>query len=711
LNKIWDMLSARVRSSRSSRFYALIIEITVFVLLVLIVLSGITPERYNLAVGDIAPLDIKAPKEAINEVATAKLQEQAAQAVPKKYMQDPTITWKTLNSIQHVFDIVSQAPPEERLSEIKNSIELNLQESTYSTLNEISAEELEELKVQTLSIVQDIMESGVKEESIAQSEALISNGFMTSTMPKPLRAAGEDIALRSLVPNMVLDKSATEKSQWDAINSVTPVRISRGEVIVEKGHKISEEQYQVLKSLGLVARDPKTNIVIAAGSVLLTLTLAILLMLYIKIFSPNILKKRRYITLLGLVILTVLLIGQGLKQVSGYLMPLPAGSVVVAILIHPRVAVALTTVLGILGGIILGGDFGLAVTNIVGGLAGIYSVARLSQRSDLTRSGLFISLANVCAIFGLGLVDGVELIEVLQQGLWGIINGVFSGVLAIGVLPYLENAFNITSPIKLLELSNPNQPLLKKLMLEAPGTYHHSIIVGNLAEAAAEAVGGEPLLVRVGAYYHDIGKVRRPYFFIENQLTSENPHDKIAPSLSNLIITSHIKDGVEIAQKHKVPEVVIDFIRQHHGTTLLSYFYHKALENEKNENTNIKESVFRYEGPKPQTREAAILMLADSSEAAVRSLSNPTPGRIEGMVRKIIKDRLNDGQFDECNITLKDLDTIAKAFSKVLSGIFHNRIEYPQNLKEIERGKVQNDGTNKSNGVKLRDTGTDANSN
>jgi len=247
----------------------------------------------------------------------------------------------------------------------------------------------------------------------------------------------------------------------------------------------------------------------------------------------------------------------------------------------------------------------------------------------------------------------------------------------------------LTTSSKLLELSNPNQPILRRLLMEAPGTYHHSIIVGNLAESAADAIGANSLLARVGAYYHDIGKIKRPYFFIENLINNnENPHDKLAPTLSTLILTAHIKDGLEFAKEYKLPKIITDIIAQHHGTSLISFFYHKAAENEKAENLNKAD--FSYEGPKPQSKEAAIVMLADSVEAGVRSLKNPTPGRMEAFVRKVIKDKLEEGQLEESDLTFRELDTIVQAFLRVLNGIFHSRIEYPdQVLKEIERRKVK----------------------
>ncbi|MDI3534423.1 MAG: cyclic-di-AMP phosphodiesterase PgpH [Thermosediminibacterales bacterium] len=708
LERIRDMLTESFlgRYFKNSLFYAVIIETVLFILLVVIVVSSITPEKYNLKVGDIAPVDIQAPKNAINEVATKKLQEAAADSVPTKYTQNPEITDQVENNLKNFFQKVYEIREndslndKERLEELKKSINIKLNDENLYTLLTAKIEDLKELEKNTLNLVKEILENGIKEDALDKAKTLITSGFYEYNMSRDLTSLGVEIAKNTIKPNMVFDKAATEKSKLEAINSVQPVMITKGEIIVEKGHKITEENLEIMKSLNLVAQDNKAYVNLVLGAVILVALLMTLMLIYIKFFSSSFFKKRRYITLLGLIILTVLLIGKGLYQISGYLIPVAAGSVLIAILLNPRTAVLVNLIMSVLVGLITGNVFKYVIVAIIGGITGIYGVTKVNQRSDLTRAGFLVAFTNMVTIIGLGLIDNGPLLEVLKQSMWGIVNGVFSAVLAIGSLPFLENAFGITSSVKLLELSNPNQPLLKKLLLEAPGTYHHSIIVGNLAEAAAEEVGGEPLLARVGAYYHDIGKTKRPYFFIENQLTSENPHDKITPSLSSLIITSHVKDGVEIAKKNGIPDVIIDIIQQHHGTSLLSYFYHEALQQDTAD--SVQESNFRYEGPLPQTKEAAIVMLADCVEAAVRSLSNPTSGRIEGMVRQIIKNKLNDGQLDECDLTLKDLDKIARAFSKVLMGIFHTRIEYPQALKDLERGKQKNDSNGKKSSNKGR---------
>ena len=257
----------------------------------------------------------------------------------------------------------------------------------------------------------------------------------------------------------------------------------------------------------------------------------------------------------------------------------------------------------------------------------------------------------------------------LGNGKWTLIR-----IFLVGTLPIWENLFGVVTPIKLVELANPNHLILKRLLMEAPGTYHHSVIVANLAENAAEAIGADGLWLE-GAYYHDIGKLKRPLYFKENQIATGNPHDKLSPTLSTHIIVSHAKDGVELAKEYKVPKVVQDFILQHHGTTAVAYFYHKAKEMDTDGRVEIDD--FRYGGPKPKKKETAIVMMADTVEAAVRSISDPTPGKVERLIRKLIKAKLEDKQLDDCHLTLKDLDTIANAFTGVMTGVFHERIEYP----------------------------------
>ncbi|WP_422444148.1 HD family phosphohydrolase [Thermoanaerobacterium sp. DL9XJH110] len=659
-----------------------------FALTILIFASSI-PQKYNIKVGDVAQENIVARKDAINTIATRKLQQAAADAVPKKYTLDHNITLEVKSDITHIFQTIREVrsrdylDDREKVETLKKLISKDLSEETYLSAIKMDDTGLRELETITKAVMEKIMEDGVKEDAIDRAKTYIIEEFKSIKIPQEMKNIGEDIAFSVIRYNMVYDREATERQQQEAMNAVEPVKITKNQILIEKGTTITSEHMELLKELGLLAQDRVSNFSFMLGTMLLVGILEGILFFSIYFYHRKLAFNNMYLSLMALIILATLVISLGVKTISNYMIPLAAGSMLISILISPSVALISSFVMDIVIGVMLGNDFTHSLVAFLGAVTGVFCTVKVAQRSDLTKAGGIISAVNFVLIFALGLLNNNSLWDTMRQIPWGIINGILSSVLAIGTLPFLESVFGITTSIKLLELSNPNQPLLRKLMIDAPGTYHHSIIVGNLAQAAAEAVGADPLLARVGANYHDIGKLKRPYFFIENQLTADNPHDKLNPSLSSLIITSHVKDGVEIAREYRLPLSIQDFIAQHHGTTLLSYFYKKAGENS-GEN-RLDEDGFRYDGPKPQTREVAIVMLADSVEAAVRSMSRPTPGKIDGLIRQIIKDKLADGQLDESDLTLKDLDRIAAAFSRVLTGIFHTRIEYPDKLKELER--------------------------
>ncbi len=490
-------------------------------------------------------------------------------------------------------------------------------------------------------------------------------------------------------PTLTVNEETTEELRVAARAATKKdvLRFKANQKIIGVGEIVDEKDYHVLEAYGLI--DSSNTWKSASGIALIVLIGIGAIWIYLLRYKRDIVSMFNRVVLIGLVMFLVLAIGRGVislnlggsefNSLSGMLIPVAWATMSIAILIGVDVALIVAVVLAIFVAFLidptLTTSFGLqtGIVALFGGFVGVYSVSNLSQRSDLARAGLFVSAVNILMISAIALTTGMRLSVWLVGLLLGTVNGVASSFLTVGALHWFESGFRITSSVRLLELSNPNRPLLKRLLMEAPGTYHHSILVGNLAEAAAEAVQADATLVRVGSMYHDIGKLKRPYFFIENQFTQDNPHDKIAPTLSSLIITSHVKDGLELARENKLPQQLQDIIAQHHGDGLVSFFYHKALE----EREDVPEEAFHYEGPKPQTKEAALVALADTVEAAVRSMKQPTPGRVEGLIRKIIKDKLNDGQLNQCDLTFQDLDRIAMAFVRVLSGIFHSRVEYP----------------------------------
>lgn len=683
-----------------------------FSITILIVFSSFSPKQVNLKVDEVAREDIQSKINAvvIDEKQTAELRKQAAERVQKVYQEDKYALANTTNEINSFFTTVNEILAAEgehdiqlqELIESTNSLrdEANLQLHSPTLAQYIinaRPEDLELIRQAALSVVQNLLSKPVTEEALPdiyqQAHAQVDSMGYSRTARDIIKL----VAINSLRPNLIYNAEATEKAIQEAVEAVQPVQknIKAGEIIVRAGDRVTAEQISILEQLGIQRTQSYTSTLIGAGIfVLLTFWLVIQ---FLRRYYPDIFKDDRLMLLIGLIFIIILLLTRFLTMIKisnnaeinalvGYLAPVAAGSMLIAILLDNRLAHFLTLIMALYVGLLTeGSQLFYGITAFVGGTVGVFKVYRLSQTSDLAKSGLYVALANIVTIVTLSMIGGsFSWNAVLVGTVIGAVNGILSSILMIGALPFLESAFSITSMMKLLELSNPNHSLLRRLLLEAPGTYHHSLMVANLAEASAEAVGANPLLVRVGAYYHDIGKLKRPEYFVENQRGFDNPHEKIAPALSALIITSHVKDGLEIAREAHLPDVVVDFIAQHHGTSLTKYFYSRALEEDRD--GSISPDSFRYEGPKPQSKEVALVMLADSVEAAIRSLQEPTEAKIKDMVKKIIKDKLNDGQLEACDLTFKDLETITQSFYTILEGIYHKRIEYPEVIvKEFER--------------------------
>ncbi|WP_018131835.1 HD family phosphohydrolase [Effusibacillus pohliae] len=659
-----------------------------FLCLFFLFYGNVTPTRYNYQVGDIAQEDIKAPTDAINTQATEQKRREAADNVQKVYNLDPTVEQKALATVNNLFDVAQRVIADPNLAQQQKKAELQkvpiaVRDQILDKLLAMSPNQLARVKNETDSLISFFLGKSFPEESLATAPAVLDSKLVGIDLPADARMVIRDLVLTSLRPNMVYDQKQTEELREKAKREVQEVRIFKGDLIVRKGELITQEKLGLLRDLKLLAEQP--NYKIYVGLALLLLFSLALLEVYMRIARSRLAANNHLLLLLSLVILLTATVMKIVSlaaplnlQAIGYLAPLAMGTMLLTILFDAPLAIIGSIIFSLFTALLFDFRFEYLFVGIVSALTGVFAVARVKHRLVLMRAAFIIAGVNLLAIATVqSLLSSVNFTwqGLLQALLFGLANGLLSGILTIGTLPFLESLFGILTPISLLELSNPNHPLLKKLLMEAPGTYHHSLIVGNLAETAAEMVGGDPLLCRVGGYFHDVGKAKRPMFFIENQNGRENPHDKVAPSLSHLIITSHVRDGVEMQEEYRLPKPIRDICEQHHGTTVLWYFYNKALEQEKNQSVNIDD--YRYPGPKPQTKEAAIIMLCDSVEAAVRSMSRPNPNRIEAVIRKIIKDRLNDGQLDECDLTLKDLDKIASALMKALNGIYHARIEYP----------------------------------
>jgi putative nucleotidyltransferase with HDIG domain len=415
---------------------------------------------------------------------------------------------------------------------------------------------------------------------------------------------------------------------------------------------------------------------------------------FLERFGKRILRSNTLIRILLAALLLILFTALAkafiVLSLPPYLIPLAGLSILGTILLGPRLMFLMVVITSVNVGILAGNDFFLtAILLLTSGFA-IYTVLRVGSRMELLRAGLLIALVSGIVTFAVVLIGGGSLRTVAEQGGIGTVNGLLSLMLAMVLLPLLENTFNILTPMKLLELSDPGNPLLQKLLRGAPGTFSHSMQVGNLAENAAERIGANPLLARVGAYYHDIGKLEHPNYFIENQIWRTNPHATLSPALSARIVKRHVKDGVEIGREWNLPEEVLDMVGQHHGTTRIEYFYRKALEDAIVSGASVRESDFRYSGPRPRSKESGILMLADSIEATVKSLEKPTPKRIEDIVVDTIRRKLEDGQFDECELTMHEIHETGEAIREALIGFIGPRIEYPEASAEKDVDPARN---------------------
>ncbi|WP_241765497.1 HD family phosphohydrolase [Caldicellulosiruptor morganii] len=409
------------------------------------------------------------------------------------------------------------------------------------------------------------------------------------------------------------------------------------------------------------------------GILLLLLILLLFMSIYFYLVEREFINScQSMATVTSILILNLLLI-KFLLPIPVFALPVFMGIVLISLLIDVRIAIIFNIFMSIIILLLVGEEnLNFVLYLFMGGSLSSIVSHKIQHRMQFISHGFLASMISSLFVLSIELVYQTQGDMVLYSAVNSFAGTALSFVLAYGTLPIWEYIFDYATPIRLMELSNPNHPLLKRLLMEAPGTYHHSLIVGNLAEVACEAVGGNYLLARVGAYYHDIGKLKRPFYFKENQIIEEDPHNKITPTLSALIITSHTKDGVEIGKEYRLPKQVLDIIKQHHGTTKVAFFYGKAL----SQNQQVNEQKFRYEGPIPQSKEAAIVMLADSVEAAVRALSSPTPQLIESTIRNIIYEKLMDGQLNNSNLTFKELETICESFIKVLTGVFHKRVNY-----------------------------------
>ena len=669
----------------------LVVALT-YVTLFALLAATISPERYDLRAGEVSPITITATKDVEDTVTTNRLKEVAARAVQPSYVSDASVQPQVLADLQEGFTRLLQyrariqplseetVPTDGQKLEAQSAFApAEASEEAVLALLTIDGETLTRLYERTYAMVRETLSGKLPE---GQEEESILN------IRRDLNAAGFDQAavdiatalLRStLRANMLLDDETTQANRDKAVAEVEPIMYKKGQNIVRSGDVITANQIEVLNSLGML-KDRQVDLTLFLGLGVLEGLLVLMLLGYSRCFPSPVTRGVRMISLQCVIVLITVGMSLLFSTINTYLMPVALGAMLVTLLMRPRLAIIINMVLSVLTGLLASADsggltttmFSVMLISLVSGTLCVPILKRRPQRLNILLTGLCVSAINAATTMAVGLISSASWQSVWSLSLWSAGSGMLSAILCIGLQPALEWLFNLVTPSKMMELSNPNQPLLRRLLLEAPGTYHHSILVANLAEAAADAVGADGLLARVGAYYHDIGKLKRPLYFKENQVT-DNPHDRTDPRVSTAILTAHPRDGAEMAQKARLPEAVIDIIAQHHGDTPVLYFYDRAVK--QGGQVNLDE--FRYEGPRPRSKEAAIVMLADTVEAAARAVPESTPEKISQLIGRLVRSKMEDGQLDDCDLTFADLSKACEAFLTVLIGVYHERVEYP----------------------------------
>ncbi|CAN5561228.1 MAG: HD family phosphohydrolase [Rubrobacteraceae bacterium] len=647
--------------------------------------------------GDIASRDEFASRAVSyeNPAATEEARNQASGAVAEIYQQSDTVPQQVEDGVWEFFDRVrdlrqSDTPEDEKVARVSDTSPFFISDDVARALIFIPADDLDDVEryvsenleeLYTAAIVAEDSVMDIPPSAIRLTEA--RNRLSESADSDASGEVGlltEALSRGFLQPSYVIDRQATEGAREAAVAQVEPVQITvqPGERIIARGEVIDRESVAQLEALGKI-RDTNPWTVLLGISLVVAAQLGIA-WYFLERFGRRLFKSKVAIRLLLaaslMVLFTLMARAFVLLSFNAYLIPLAGLSILGTILLGPRLMFLMVVVSSINVGVIAGNDFLLAAALLISSGFAIYTVVRVDSREQLLRAGLIITLVTGAVTFAISLVGGSTMSVALWQGVLGLGNGALSLMLAMVLLPLLENAFNLLTPMKLLELSDPGAPLLQKLLRKTPGTFSHSMQVGVMAETAADRIGADTLLARVGAYYHDVGKMEHPGYFIENQIAQMNPHENLSPALSAKIIKRHVKDGVEIGRAWGLPEEIVSLISEHHGTTRIEYFYRKALE-ESGEGA-VRESDFRYSSGRPKSKESGILMLADTVEATVRSLPKPTPKRIEDIIRDTISRKLDDGQFDDCELTLREIHEVGEAIREAVIGFLGPRIEYPE---------------------------------
>jgi len=689
------------------RYFLIVVLILTGALQFALMYGNVKGVTYDFKPLQLAPETVRSTKTIEDTYKTQQERDKAGNAVEPVYQFSADVAKQRAAIVTSLFDYVLEVktdvesskepiPIADQVSKLRKKFEsidseqmpIIFTDSQLEGLLVQSEADLKRTSVQLSKSVQDYLQKSIRSENVFAGQ----NDFETKIRgqrgyPDKIFNTVVLIGRMSIIENETINEEQTKIRKEQAKESVEPTRILQGQIIVQEGQIIDNEAFRQLELLGMVSN--KASMKPIAGLIILILLEMTFMFVLFERWDTHVDKKHNALLVTVIVYSLSILLMKIVSLVSGgfdvtvaFLFPTALATMLVRLLVDERAAALITVITAASAGVIFQEGYSsvmqmeITLYIIFGGFASLFFLDSMEKRSHILHAVGVIGLVNISfiAFYLLMTQSTYGLSELMYYFIAAMISALLSGALTMGLLPFFESAFSVLSSLRLIELSNPNHPLLKKLLMEAPGTYHHSVMVANLAEAACEEIGADGLLARVGCYYHDIGKTKRPAFFIENQMSGINPHDSLPPEKSAEIIIAHTTDGAEMLKRYKMPQEIIDIALQHHGSSLLKFFYFKAKE----EGKCLDDTKYRYPGPKPQTKEAAIISVADSVEAAVRSMKEPNAEKIQKLVRAIIDDRVQDNQFDECDISIKELKCIERVLCETMNGIFHSRIEYPK---------------------------------
>ena len=741
----------RARRERKNRLLCIISGVLCYAAVLMIMLDAVAPQKYRVAEGEIAQSTIYATRRVTDQVSYEAARNAAEDSVGAIYRIDDEKRVRVIDAVKKDFSMVKDARAQ-AIAQRNDWLEKNpgstVEQHQFSSkfismlmgnLSDISShastanerlneddmlviintnlQDIDAVEAFIIARINGVMAAGLSDEKLPGERneiiAALNKNEAYSAVNSVIKKVARLILKKDLSANYSIDATATDEAKLAAANGVKKEGfvISKNDPIVRSGDIVTQAHIAMLEELGMLENE-NVDIKLYLGVALLTLTVLLILGFYIAVYEPKMIQTPKKVLMLAILTVLSVLYSALIYPYRPGLAQIAICTVLVAVLLKPRVALvsnmALSVLLGVMatsGEAAQSQGVSTLIVSLIAGTAAVYLCKKPMHRMRIMLSGLVIGVTGGLTSVFIGMVFSSEIETVLLSALWPALAGAISAVLCVGTLPVWEAVFDVLTPTKLLEITNPNQPLLRRLAIEAPGTHHHSIVVANLAESGAQAIGADIMLTRAGAYYHDVGKLAAPEAYTENQDEKlKSFHSMLLPAESAAIIRMHPTEGYELAQKYKLPKEICNIILEHHGTTLVGYFYAKALEMF----DDVNRADFMYPGPKPRSKEAAVIMLADSAEAAVRSLPDKSPECVREKINQILNDRISDGQFDECDISMLELRKLAAEFTQALSGVHHSRIEYPdlkkalednRELKEKEHAEAQSAGQETQGGA------------